>query len=350
MTVLNWRTLHVLLMAALFILVALLIIVPTLAYSAMHTIWDDAYFFVRYAENYLHGAGAAWNVEGGPTYGLTSQLYFVWVTVAYSFLERNGVLTLLFSSHFWGGVTLILVIVTAAYASNRPSAGFVAALFAAALTLMNPQFYFHFSTGMDTTMAMAYVTLLLLTYLWAERSANAGRTIVAGLAGALGYLVRPDLMLFSVLFSFGLAWQSDWKRAAMRTFWALTTTTAVTFLILMGLWRYYGTPIPLPFYAKTGVVSLYDPIFRESYRFVPIRELASFFVQNTLPFAGIALGLPRFTQIKGVFRGALFAAVVFSSYYLLFVLQIMHDHLFSATIQKRFKTCTELCQSRNFKV
>ena len=41
--------------------------------------FDDAYMFYRYAANIAHGLGIAWNPDGVPTYGMTSQLWVLFI-------------------------------------------------------------------------------------------------------------------------------------------------------------------------------------------------------------------------------------------------------------------------------
>src|SRR5262245_51931133 len=44
-------------------------------HDQLRLIADDAFFFVRYAYNFVHGGAYAWNSGGPTTFGSTSQLY-----------------------------------------------------------------------------------------------------------------------------------------------------------------------------------------------------------------------------------------------------------------------------------
>lgn len=62
---------------ALSIIIILLALLSYFNYieSASITGFDDAYMFIRYADNFLSGYGVAWNQDGIQTYGATSILY-----------------------------------------------------------------------------------------------------------------------------------------------------------------------------------------------------------------------------------------------------------------------------------
>src|SRR3954447_10866660 len=46
-------------------------------------LWEDGYFFLRYARNtWTHGV-MAWNIADGPVHGMTSQLYQLFTIILY---------------------------------------------------------------------------------------------------------------------------------------------------------------------------------------------------------------------------------------------------------------------------
>jgi len=77
-----------------FILLILVIYYINLVKAAKTTTFDDAYMFIRYANNFLDGHGISWNPDGVQTYGVTSILYLAITTMARSILPNvdEGVL------------------------------------------------------------------------------------------------------------------------------------------------------------------------------------------------------------------------------------------------------------------
>ncbi|MGE0151789.1 MAG: hypothetical protein AB7R90_04175, partial [Reyranellaceae bacterium] len=59
---------------------------------------DDAFFFVRYANNFLNTGIFAWNVGEGAVHGNTSQFYQALTTVLMYLSDRNMVLSLTIAS------------------------------------------------------------------------------------------------------------------------------------------------------------------------------------------------------------------------------------------------------------
>ncbi|HUM28423.1 MAG TPA: hypothetical protein PKN81_19430, partial [Anaerolineales bacterium] len=76
--------------ALVIILAALLLYYIDVFRTAGPTTFDDAYMFIRYADNFIHGYGFAWNPDGVQTYGATSILYLGLVIIARIIFQGLG--------------------------------------------------------------------------------------------------------------------------------------------------------------------------------------------------------------------------------------------------------------------
>ncbi|HEY4104465.1 MAG TPA: hypothetical protein VGM44_11260 [Polyangiaceae bacterium] len=207
------------------------------------TPFDDSFFFKRIALNALHGAGFSWNPSDGPVYGLTSQL-FGWLALP---------LTALFPQHF---VVASKVLATLAFAAvvaltlrfaarahvNRRDAGLLV-LFA----LGTPLTLLTLHTGMETSVCLALIALAL----------SATEPVLCAVLTLLVYSCRPDAALIPALAFIAL----ERKNAGRAARYALVLGVLLA-LSLAGFRAYYGSALPLPFYAKTAGFSAFDGALR----------------------------------------------------------------------------------------
>jgi hypothetical protein len=207
--------------------------------------YDDSYFFKRFALNFLDHGAFAWNLTDGPVYGNTSQLHQLLVTLITALTRTRtlSVLRVLLAAALLGGLASLL-------ASARRYHARAAALFA----FCSPVVLFCALSGMET----AFVFLLLALFLGACDPAR-----VAQRHWALGpslcvvlWLARPDTLLLSVPVWLGASYRdrSRWLRGSL-------LITGCVALCLIAFKLYYGTALPLPFYAKQQAYSPYDADF-----------------------------------------------------------------------------------------
>ena len=140
-----------------FVLAALVIYYINLVRVKGPTTFDDAYMFIRYADNFLAGHGIAWNPDGVQTYGTTSILYLAIIIFARSILQSvsAGALLAILSASF--GIPAIAVL---AYTCNRFASSslsknsfLVFAIIFTGYFVISPAFLFHMTSGMDTTLS-----------------------------------------------------------------------------------------------------------------------------------------------------------------------------------------------------
>ncbi|MFH0823740.1 MAG: hypothetical protein V2B18_13405, partial [Pseudomonadota bacterium] len=129
------------------------------------SVWDDAYIVLRYADNIIKYGEIVWNADGGPTFGGTSLLYLLPVTGIRYFLPHDPALVLCLAAAISGVPLLILldVLVFRSPIETGLSRGVRTFIICVAASLSLLYWSFHFVTGMDTTFAMAYAALYLLT-------------------------------------------------------------------------------------------------------------------------------------------------------------------------------------------
>lgn len=222
------------------------------------TAFDDAYMFIRYANNFLNGHGIAWNSDGIQTYGVTSILYFVIVTTARSILPHvdTGALLTIISAAL--GLTAIAVLAhtCSRFASSHlPGSSFV--LFAAvfmAYFVTSPVFVYHMTTGMDTTLSFlcnAVLIFCLMRWIY-QKDKYVSLLVLTIFAGYLTYLARPDNIIHMVIFPFLgiiLLSSSDKKQRLIHYFGCLFLVLSIDTLIKFIV---FHDPLPLPFYAKSS--------------------------------------------------------------------------------------------------
>ena len=331
---------------AVIVLALLALVTSVVAWLRYRCLLDDAFMFVRYADNFLRGDGVRWNASDPPTWGLTSLLYlFVAVLPARFLFPHNEFLTLavagglsgaaflgllawLVVRHGRGGALpgtgrawpLLVVVAYAVCLPSRPDPGVPSPIPPLGFT-------FHCVSGMDTTFVMAAVTLLLIVAKRFEGAGTRGAAVLCGVLGGGAAFVRPDLLAFGLALPGWMILQPPSPAHRSRALLALGCAAATAGAGLLAAALYFGTPLPLSFYAKS--TGLYGPEFAELYRGVGLEQLRIFAGVYWLPLAALAVYLLAFPldfwRRQGpTEKAALFAALVLGAYYALFVLQIMH--------------------------
>lgn len=213
------------------------------------TAYDDSYFFKRFAINALEQGVFAWNVEDGPIFGSTSQLFQL-LTTAVTAVTRT---------HFVVAVRLMNALALcglgawlfrwSARASSTPWGGPAVAL----LALGSPIVVGTVLTGMETAVALLLLAVVLIRLFPAR-----GETlpaIAAWQAAALTvavYLCRPDAAVLPAVAIVVVRLQQREFPVAY-----LAWLTALMLVVWGTAWAYYGTPLPLSFYMKSLALQNY---------------------------------------------------------------------------------------------
>ncbi len=151
--------------------------------------------FTRYADTVLSEGRFAPNPGGEPAWGLTSPAFLSVIIPLRILLPGDPVLPLLLAGTVCGLAFLALLTRLLLKAAGRDPTARRAALF---LILFSAAFAshdiaFHFTSGMDTMFAMAWLTLYIGAFL-----ARRPRAVLLGLLGGAAFVVRPDHLVFTL--------------------------------------------------------------------------------------------------------------------------------------------------------
>ena len=292
---------------------------------------DDSYMFVRYADNLLHFGRMSWNPGGEPVYGATSQLAVFWTALARVFVPHNAALAAAISS-FTAGLlflTLAAVLVAAHVGAGRTARAAIMIVLSVVLFYNLEALRAHFSTGMDTALAMAFLAGYLIAARRHEQSGSGGTLIALGWIGGLAYMARPDLVLFSLLVPAAMIVAPRGAAGRSHGFILLGMTVAIAGAQASFAAAYYHTPVPLSFYIKTW--RGYEDFNFARYQGVARNLLMGFIQSYRVLVALIAadvLSDPRGWWLRStpVDKGTAAACVVFAAYYATGVLPIMPHH------------------------
>lgn len=264
--------------------------------------YDDSYFFKRFALSFLDHGVFAWNVADGPVYGNTSQLYQLVVTAVTAFTRTHT----LFSVRVLLALFLLVGFVLALRTSLRRGA-----VVAPTLGFCTPIVSLSVLSGMETALAFALLALFCAVI---DPDSNTPRPwFIAPLVCFCVWLARPDAVLLAAPILFGLTWLKH-RRVPLREV-ALLLSLIGGCLVLFRL--YYGTALPLPFYAKQRAFSPYDE------HFIALSdhwELTHFsvFMWAALPLCLLALARPD--RVNVILLGAF---LLFEVYHLTFTIDVM---------------------------
>lgn len=269
------------------------------------TPYDDAYFFARFAHNFLRHGVFAWNVADGPVQGITSQLFqlvatvLVWGFPGHFVIACKALLALCLCGTVW------LLARTSAQLAQSNAAGGVIAL----LALGTPPVLATMCSCMETALA-----LLLVTWSLTWVSSPEQRPASVALRTVLVYACRPDAALIPAL-AYGVTQLRD--RARLLRFVAVLAVVLGACLAVLR--AYYGTALPLPFYLKSFMWTPYgDELARQALHSK---------LEHLVTFA--ALAWPLFVlALRGARSGSpalalLLAAALFVAYHALTNNEIM---------------------------
>jgi hypothetical protein len=304
------------------------ILAKVFARSTIAVLYDDAFMFQRYADNVLHGYGVTWNPGGAPTYGLTS-VFFLVVAIPMRLIAGIGSpgLAQLLSS-FVSGVAFLILLNRLVFKSSQATTALKIGVFVVTMfSMATCETSNHFICGMDAPFGMAYLTGYFLLFLRLEDgTASRRRTVLVGLFGALAMGIRPELAIFTVGAPAAMSVLGSTPAARSTGRVLLVTTLAGLTLHLLLARLYFGSALPLPFYAKA--TGLYGPAIHHVYRGKSTHELILFLGDYWPLFGLIALDFSMgarswWRNTLPVEKAAVVGVVFLLIYEWLFVLQIM---------------------------
>ena len=167
------------------------------------TDFDDAYMFLRYANNVLAGFGLRWNRDEAPVFGATSLPQVLVVALWRALRPRWDDAAVLQAASRGAAVLLVLALVlTCARFSRHPRLarqGWLWGALLVPLIVYAEPFGFQAQTGMDTMLAALANTALVFAALCLAEAPSSRRALAAAAAAYGAYLVRPDNAVYAAL-------------------------------------------------------------------------------------------------------------------------------------------------------
>jgi hypothetical protein len=264
--------------------------------------YDDAHFFKRVAQNALDYGRLSWNVDEGPVYGSTSQTFQLLAVVVSAVTREHYMLaTRVLALSFLFAAFVVIRRLTAVRDQGA------AVIFAFCSTTL----LFPILSGMETALAiLAIAGALWLLYAEHEREPH---WALGPILLLFVYLTRPDAALLVL----PLLVAERWTRAGRAPWRELALWSALLAAVLLFFRWYYGTMLPLPFYAKQLATSPYDRSFIELSRQTG-RQRFGLFASCAAPL--FLCGLFKRDRTNLVLLGA---SLVFVAYHLLGTIDVM---------------------------
>jgi hypothetical protein len=293
-------------------------------------IWDDAYFFTRYADNYRATGGYSWNPGEPPSYGLTSVAYGAWVFVMRLF-GGEAPLSLWVGSLFWGLVTMagLWMLIRLQAGADKTQRYALYGMFGLVVGLNVLNLSVHFSSGMDTSLAMAWLCGFL--YLWKrfEGRLSPGKALVLGLFGGVAWFIRPDLLLFPIFMPLTQALLGIRPLQRKMAAYILLFTCFMVLLLMGGGVKYLGGLFPLSFYVKS--LNSYGAGISNAYSLGGLRHLGLFLLWNfplliLLPSAVFAARKQKQSAFSRPDKALMVSLLIFLLYHTFLVTPIMGYH------------------------
>lgn len=302
----------------------LLVVLKVLAIFEIGTLWDDAYIVQRYAHNLLHDGVVAWNPGEAPSYGVTSPAFLLVATPLQLLAGGNWALSAALSSAL-GGVLFLAALGLALLRSGAPPRARAAALALTVFCIATSPTTDHFASGMDTTLALAWMAASLLAALRFEASPSRARAAALGGAAGLCLVFRPDMLLIVGLVPPAFVLLARERAERRSGLLALGVMVAVLASLLLAGSLYFGTALPLPAHAKRP--GFYGAGFDAIYRGRALDALLAFVASYWPLFLAVAAGLVaggRKTSSRAPLDTALvLGGLVFMAYHLFATLPIM---------------------------
>ena len=258
-----------------------------LSIGLRQSIYDDAWMFARYSQNFLSGNGFSWNAIDGPSAGITSPAYLYLFTLLswilglpYNLLLKS----LSFVFALLSSVTIYMLIY-ATFSGNdnifSPKYKSLSLLsLICTLTVVVRIILFHSGTGMETTTALFLNSLFCILLINSSKIRNNFAYIFLGI---FSICLRPEYGLFVILTPSIFFAIDKGKAFNKKTFTIITKFTAALILISIVYFLSFSEIVPLPFFSKSS--SFFEGYIGSIY-WNPSTYMRIFFT-SLLPFLGI---------------------------------------------------------------
>lgn len=221
---------------------------------AAATDFDDAYMYLRYANNWLGGYGLTWNRGEGSVYGATSLAHVGVVTAVRWLFPRIAPASVLHVASGGAAIGLLAALVGMLALCSRNGRQWRDWIAWSAVVLMligfRDTFVFHAGTGMDTMLSALANTTLAFCALQFAKWPTLPRAELTALVSFFVVLVRPDNLPCAFLcpaLACVLLAPRPWGKPLAMFCGVLGVLLAA---LVLAVWIELGTPVPLSFFAK----------------------------------------------------------------------------------------------------
>jgi hypothetical protein len=273
--------------------------------------FDDAFIFFRYAENFNHGHGFVFN-PGEKVEGYTSFLWLILMTIG----DYLGMGIIIFSKiiglFFATGCILLTAFSYWFIKSLTTTTSSIATLFLGTSGIFLPWGV----SGVESTMFAFMILLMVLFYISIRENGSVRDFCFLGAIGGIAALTRPEGILVFLLLLL------DQMIVNSKNRWHKLSNAILIFLIIIVphfIWRYsyYGYPLPNTFYAKIG--------FNIEQVFRGLRYIVKFGIPALLII--LPLADPCFARALLKKHRSLFPAVFIVVTYATYILLIGGDYM-----------------------
>jgi hypothetical protein len=290
--------------------------------------FEDAAMLMRYAQHLASGQGIVWNVGGPPVDGATDFLFMVAAAglIKLGLAIGRSVRLLGLGAHV---MTVLLV-----YWVNRRvwQAGIFPALGTALyLAVGTGAWYVAAFFGTPVFAFLAALTWAFALLIVQSEQPSTGLAILFSVAGLLTGFTRPEGVVLAASMLAAILLLKGWKHSRR-----VVAAFAVVFMVFGGAyfawhWRYFGYPLPNPYYKKGGGLLHWDSFWESIGNLIRFagpfaiafllglrsrrtRRLTVAFVIPLLLFACSFVLVSNETNFGGRFQYALWPLVLMSYY------------------------------------
>ena len=277
------------------------------------SVWDDAYMFVRYADNLLTYGTLAWNPNGDSTYGLTSLAYLLIVIPLRIFSPSEPAFVMILASLVSGVlVVLSMIRLLRKLVRHHVHRLAVCVMLILSIVVASDGITTHLTSGMDTLFSICALTIWINVFYTSE---NYG---LIGVLGGLFFVVRPDMLIIVMGIVPFLLIRTSHSQFLK---YALGMLTCILFQLLV-TWLYFENPLPLSFYAKN--IAVYSEQFYGYYTNTSEGYFVEFLLSYPYLISIIIIGwVTRFRLWQWQDKGLLLGSILFCFYHVVFVIPIM---------------------------
>jgi len=296
----------------------LFLFVALFAYSFVDfsiTPFEDAAGLMRYAQHFAQGHGIVWNIGEKPVDGATDFLYMIVLglfvkagislelaTRSISFMAHLLTVWLVYlASRRLFGAYLLPAIISALYLAVGPGLYYTAVYFGTPFFALFASFTW-------------YIALVIIL-----NGENMRRSCLFAASALIVSLIRPEGVILSGLILLSILYIKGFRGARSTVLCYLGAFLFLGGFYFLWRWRYFGFPLPNPFYKKGGG-HIYSDSFRESIRNT---------VGLSLPFLPAFISGLYFTKTIRLAIGFLLPVIGFSSAFIL----ITNEMNFAARFQ-----------------